>query len=414
MGKTFFLDHFYKYLEEKKHLVISINAWKDDASDEPFISVLAAFDKAFQPFIKKGGSFQNNWNSVKKNAGKIAIKVGAGVVKTFFKKHVGDSEELFSELSEPIAVGGEAAIESIGVEVDQLIDKQTQNLIDKFNERKDDEQKFRNNLKTVINLISGVEESQKLPIFVMVDELDRCRPSYAIALLERVKHFFDVPNLIFVFATNSNQLQHAVAGVYGTNFDGFNYLNRFFDRRYSLTITDQMDYIRSWSKKFNNMAFQQNYRQETTKFIASFKLDLRALAKLFDLLETTIILTKKSDFIEIVLLTMLCVQYLKTGDCNWKKASEIVPDNLNFIFTQGNEKSAAENMHTFLNEFDRILKLNDNDLVKVKLDDNHTIENLISRILNARGKFNYYDIDEIAAYYRNLPDIIKSAGKFAT
>ncbi len=53
------------------------------------------------------------------------------------------------------------------------------------------------------------------------------RSTYAVQLLERVKHRFEVPGVVFVFATNSAQLQQSIAGAYGANFAGFRYLKRF-------------------------------------------------------------------------------------------------------------------------------------------------------------------------------------------
>jgi hypothetical protein len=48
------------------------------------------------------------------------------------------------------------------------------------------------------------EKSQKLPLFVLIDELDRCRPPFAIALLDRIKHLFDIDEPVFVFAADTS------------------------------------------------------------------------------------------------------------------------------------------------------------------------------------------------------------------
>ena len=55
----------------------------------------------------------------------------------------------------------------------------------------------------------------KRKVFVLVDELDRCRPTYAIEMLETIKHFFSLDNYIFVVATDTNQLSHSIKAVYG-------------------------------------------------------------------------------------------------------------------------------------------------------------------------------------------------------
>lgn len=66
-----------------------------------------------------------------------------------------------------------------------------------------------------------------IPVVVLVDELDRCRPSYAIEMLEVIKHFFTTKNFVFIVATDTSQLTHSINAVYGANFDSSQYLKRF-------------------------------------------------------------------------------------------------------------------------------------------------------------------------------------------
>ena len=70
-----------------------------------------------------------------------------------------------------------------------------------------------------------VDEGEKVrPLVVVIDELDRCRPDYAISLLEIVKHFFSVPNIHFILGVNLDALCHSVKVRYGESFDGRGYL----------------------------------------------------------------------------------------------------------------------------------------------------------------------------------------------
>ena len=64
-------------------------------------------------------------------------------------------------------------------------------------------------------------EAVTLPMFVFVDELDRCRPNFAIELLEGIKHLFGINGVCFVVATNMAQLSESVKAIYGVNFDGY-------------------------------------------------------------------------------------------------------------------------------------------------------------------------------------------------
>ncbi len=98
--------------------------------------------------------------------------------------------------------------------------------------------------------IINKDKDYSLPLFLVIDELDRCRPNYAIEFLEIVKHIFDIPNIIFVIATDSQQLSHAINAVYGDNFASERYLKRFFDQEYTLKTPSSYDYCYSMFKQY--------------------------------------------------------------------------------------------------------------------------------------------------------------------
>lgn len=77
-----------------------------------------------------------------------------------------------------------------------------------------------------------VEKAERVALFI--DELDRCRPSYAVRLLEAVKFLFDHKRLTVVFSVDFPMLAQAVRGCYGPGFDGEAYLSRFYDMRFRL------------------------------------------------------------------------------------------------------------------------------------------------------------------------------------
>lgn len=85
---------------------------------------------------------------------------------------------------------------------------------------------IRETVKEIFNEII-VESTEKLVIFI--DELDRCKPNFAIETLERIKHYFDDDRIIFVVSVNKEQLIHTISKYYGEQFDSTAYLNKFFD-----------------------------------------------------------------------------------------------------------------------------------------------------------------------------------------
>lgn len=112
---------------------------------------------------------------------------------------------------------------------------------------------FFNKIKDV-NLLNNIQEEKKMDailqkffvealnqkcerLVIFVDELDRCRPSFAIKVLERIEHYFVNDRITFVFSMNIEQLQHTIKAFYGNDFDACRYLDRFFDIRLSLPTT---------------------------------------------------------------------------------------------------------------------------------------------------------------------------------
>lgn len=87
------------------------------------------------------------------------------------------------------------------------------------------------------------EHGERLVIFI--DELDRCNPKYAVKLLERIKHYFVNNKITFVFSVNLDQLQHTIKQHYGQGFDGYGYLDRFFDLPLPMPNLDSKKFYRS-------------------------------------------------------------------------------------------------------------------------------------------------------------------------
>ena len=83
------------------------------------------------------------------------------------------------------------------------------------------------------------------PLVIIIDELDRCRPTYAIELLEITKHLFSVDHIIFILATNKSALAHSVKALYGYEFDAAGYLHRFFDLDLQLPEPNRKEFTRA-------------------------------------------------------------------------------------------------------------------------------------------------------------------------
>ena len=113
-----------------------------------------------------------------------------------------------------------------------------------------DQRASKDELKKHLRDLAGeVVEKTGHPLVFIIDELDRCRPTFAIELLERVKHIFDVPNMVFVFGINRDELCSSLQSIYGT-IDADVYLRRFFDMEFTLPEVDSEKFGRNLMQRF--------------------------------------------------------------------------------------------------------------------------------------------------------------------
>lgn len=100
--------------------------------------------------------------------------------------------------------------------------------------------------RDIHNLVADFLESllfeQGNRLVVFIDELDRCKPTYAVQLLERIKHYFSNDRITFVFSVNIDELQHVIKNYYGEGFDACRYFDRFFDYRIALPPAKMLRY----------------------------------------------------------------------------------------------------------------------------------------------------------------------------
>ena len=117
-------------------------------------------------------------------------------------------------------------------------------------------EKFKKTLAETAGTLA--EKNEQRPLVIIIDELDRCRPSYAIELLEIAKHFFSVDHIVFVLAINLSELSHSVQAVYGEEFNARGYLERFFDVDFKLPDADRKRFIQA---NFRAMKIDQYLRR---------------------------------------------------------------------------------------------------------------------------------------------------------
>lgn len=101
---------------------------------------------------------------------------------------------------------------------------------------------------------------------IIIDELDRCKPTFAVNLLEKIKHFFANHKVTFIFAINTKELQHTIKKYYGDEFDANRYLDRFFDLRLTLPPANMDNYYKSIGIDDSRDVFSYIYHTVAEKF----------------------------------------------------------------------------------------------------------------------------------------------------
>ncbi|KAF5065383.1 KAP family P-loop domain protein [anaerobic digester metagenome] len=253
-GKTFFLNAWRNYIsaENPEAVCVYFNAWKNDCSGDPLANLMATVEEQItDPEEKANRAYAESARAVAAVASKL-FKWGGKVL---------------AATGNPV---GGAAISFCGEAGEYLTNK-----IKEVNSAAND---FCAKLEAFSKI---VRDTTNFPLFIMVDELDRCRPDYAIELLERIKHLFDVQDVVFLLAIDGEQLLQQVEHTFGLKpsfyaADGqnsqpnkspslaaklktdtrLNYLGKFIDIFYQLPEPNRQEFVRM---KLDKMPEMQNY-----------------------------------------------------------------------------------------------------------------------------------------------------------
>lgn len=225
MGKTYFLRRWQHELK-KTNPVIYIDAWKSDHSNDPLMSVISSIIYQLRELAGKSEN-ELPFKGIH-HLTTLLKQVGPSIANALVKKYVGAS---VSELLDD--EGGTSSESSHGDALGAVAEKIAHKLILEHAKRNEEIHALKESILQWIGAAIG--NSKKInPTYIIIDELDRCRPNYAVEMLEVVKHIFDIKGVFFIIATDTEQLQHAIKVVYGQDFNAQIYLSRFFDARFSI------------------------------------------------------------------------------------------------------------------------------------------------------------------------------------
>lgn len=293
-GKTFVLDMLKEQIRDitsqetsdNKYFLFNYNCWKYDYYEEPSIaivsSIMDSIDEEFKAFsVESDEKISAAWEVAKQNIGKIAGK--------FIENHIGiNIVEVYHDIKD---------------EHDNS-QKQKREFDALFS--------FTQTLESTRELLQEI--AQEKTFVLMVDELDRCIPSYAIKVLERLHHIFDgIDNTIVIIAIDSEQLEHSVKEIYGEKVNVDRYLKKFISFKKHLSIgkvnQDILEKYKSYISKFISTSQQLDELSDDLHQILS-GIDIRHQEKIISKAEMihSLICPCKKD-ISLLLFEILIVRY---------------------------------------------------------------------------------------------------------
>jgi len=217
-GKTTFVKMWQKHLETQEFSTVYFNAWENDFDSNPLVAIMSELqtlsnsdNKAiFKSVVEKGAVLVKN--------------VVPALAKSLLKKYVVDIDDIAIDTIENTTKGATEILEEE---------------IKEYTKKKKTIIEFREELEKFV-----LKSANEKPLIFIIDELDRCRPTYAVEVLEQLKHFFSVSGIVFVLSIDKNHLASAVRGFYGSeHINTDEYLRRFIDLEYSIPKPSEKLYI---------------------------------------------------------------------------------------------------------------------------------------------------------------------------
>jgi hypothetical protein len=302
-GKTTFVEMWKAYLELDGFHTLYFNAWENDFISDPLVGLLGELKK-----ISSQKKAEDTLSSIISSAGKIVLKTAPSIFKGVVKKHVG--EEVIEILCDGIEEGT------------SMLRKEIEN----YEKQKYSLKEFREELEKYID-----EVCNKEPLIFIIDELDRCNPHYAVKILERIKHLFNIPNIVFVLSIDKEQLSNSIRGYYGSDLINANeYLKRFIDIEYTLPDPDVESFCRYLFDYYDfDTAFYYTQNQtlyhgasDIDDFLVTAasifrykKLTLRQVEKVFTNIRLSLNMFSNKDNMHTDLLYLLTYLRICESDC---------------------------------------------------------------------------------------------------
>lgn len=261
-GKSFVMEKFENKIKleqsvitnDDRYFVFHYDCWKYDYYEEPVIAIIASM---LEETDKELSAFPVGVENTTKLAWKTAREILKIVASELCKNKIG--------------------IDLVAVASGVLIkhDKEKEASFDSLYGFKRALDETRKNIQKIADTKTVV---------IVVDELDRCLPTYTIKVLERLHHIFnELQNVIVIISMDKTQIEHSVQEIYG-KIDVDTYLRKFISFKANLNTGVAENYL----EKYKSYTSMFDTRVETTTEIEFFLnevmrgLDIRTQERIFE------------------------------------------------------------------------------------------------------------------------------------
>lgn len=228
-GKTTLVRMLEAELKRQEFSCIYFNAWQVDYVTDPLVALVSSIDR---------------------------LELGTGGAAATFKEHVKKARRVTSLVAKRTAIATAKALTVGALDLDKEIESavaefagdSVNDIVEAFQKEGVLLEKFRAELGKAVEQLPALGKKSTLVFFV--DEIDRCRPTFSIELLERIKHLFDVPNILFVLSLDKAQLEASIAAVYGQDINAAEYLRRFIDLEFAVPAIKTKKFVESLLVRF--------------------------------------------------------------------------------------------------------------------------------------------------------------------
>mgnify|MGYP003309428647 CR=1 FL=1 len=334
-GKSFMLEMLEKKLStiqseetaDDKFLVFHYDCWKYDYYEEPLIAIVAAMldtIKEEQRLLPESVG----------NAAKLSLRTAVAVLETMAKEYYKNK---------------------IGIDLVEV----AHTVLEEHDESKVDY------FDTLYAFKQALEETRKgmekiasdKTMIIVVDELDRCLPEYAIKVLERLHHVFvDIDNVIVIISMDKSQLEHSVKKIYG-NINVDNYLKKFILFTVPMTKGRLSICAERFPTYFALFDFEEDERLEIERFFSNIliNMDIRKIEYIFQKAE---LLHELTGYCEIrdgsvmicEILYMTLIERFKEKELEWIFVSAF-EKNIDNITKKYISNSDLENVYMCIKKY---------------------------------------------------------------